>query len=484
MRRTQPPTGAIGRVTILGMVLPLLATACANPCPEPPAPGEDPLVFLSHSKHSRFFETTDVAVGDGVVYTCSGIRSLGVHDASDPERLRYQGKTTFPDHQGWFPRCSHLDLDGDRLLVTARQDELQIDSFAALLDVSDPLDPQALDTMVASGSYEEGALVGDRAVLSAHHDGVEIVEIDGDRLASRGFVGGLGNVTRVAATADGGALVGGQEGAVIRLDADLQPSHQAELGAPVQALLELDDGRIAAAVGSAGVVLLDADLVPLAEWETAGTALRLDQLGSGELLVVNWSDVRIYALEGDDPVLRGVESAFESNDQPRILAGGARDDIVYAGAWEGLYAYRYQAGVSSPELSPGSLSVKVPADGEPQQAELLLANDSAEELLLGELFLPKRWSVVDAPTSIEPWGLVNLLLDFEGAKRKIRGELEICSDDPDERPARVALQAGSSRQGVGDAFPDFDYTGLNDGERHGLAEHAGEVVLLAYFATF
>lgn len=470
-------------MTRSGLFALALLAACDDPCPATGSDG-DALTFLSSSLESRFFETTDAIAGDGVIYTCSGIRSLGVHDASDPERLDYEGKTTFADHQGMFPRCSHLDLQDDRLLVTARQDELQTTAFAALLDVSDPLDPQILDTHATSGSFEEGALVGDRALVTAHNGGLQAFTTGGGTLEPEAEIDGLGNAVRVAATAAGGALVGTQEGAVWRLDDGLVTTHTADLDASVQALLELQDGRVVAALGSAGLAVLDPELVPIAELDTGGTALRLDLLGNGDLLVVNWSDVRVYDVHGEVPELVAVESVFASNDQPRILAGAAQDDLVYAGAWEGVYAYRYLPGLTGPELSTGAVSVKVPGDGHPHDAELILANEGPEELLLTEVRPPRRWSVLDAPDSIEPWGLASLWLRYEGATRKRTSELEICSNDDDERPGHVALQGGSSRIGVGERFPDFDYRGLNDGERHALGDLCGQVVLLAYFATF
>ncbi len=38
--------------------------------------------------------------------------------------------------------------------------------------------------------------------------------------------------------------------------------------------------------------------------------------------------------------------------------------------------------------------------------------------------------------------------------------------------------------GIGDPIPDYDWRDLQSGERIRLAELRGEVVVLAYFATF
>ena len=66
---------------------------------------------------------------------------------------------------------------------------------------------------------------------------------------------------------------------------------------------------------------------------------------------------------------------------------------------------------------------------------------------------------------------------------ELRKELQIWSDDPDDKPLALPLTANRPGFVVGDKPPDV-IAALLDGGTWNLDEQKGKVVLLAYFATF
>ncbi len=445
----------------------------------------DGLAYLGESNAPSFWESTDVEVVGDVAYVCTGVNSLTVHDWDEtPESIEYERQVIFPGSHNFYPRCSHVVAAGDRLVVTSHRDEVQVTPWVALLDIERKDTPVVLDSFSTETPLEQAAVVGDRVFVAAHDAGVLRFDIGGGTLAPSGERAGLGNVARIAPFGSG-LLNGMADGAIRTLGTDLVPGAPLDLGASVQALLDVGDGRAVAALGSAGLALVDvAQGTVLRQIDTRGTALRLDRLGGGDLLVANWSDLRVYSVTSEDLVLRAVDAVFQAGHRPRHLAAGAYGDVVVAGEWSGVHTLRHTPGVDAPELSPDDLLVKVAADGTPQQATLTLRNEGRLPLEVAAVEVPEGWSAAPLPAELAPDEAVDLELTFAGADTPQTGELLIHSDDPDEQPARVGLQAGASAVTIGDGAPDFSYEGLNTGETHTLSDQWGRVVLLSYFGVF
>jgi hypothetical protein len=454
-------------------------------CPADPASEGDALVYLDRSSDtSTFFETTDVAVIGDVAYACTGVRSLSLHDVSDPESPKRLDRIEFGFSHNTFPRCSHVTFAGDRAVVSSHRDEVQPTPWVALLDVSDPASPALLDELGTDESIEQTAIRGDRVWVAAHDDGVLAFDVSGGTLEPDGAVGGLGNVSRVAALPSGVAA-GTITGTLHLLDDGLDPSGSVELESAIQAIEPLGEDRIVVALGSAGLALIDpSGPTVLDQVDTNGTALRLDQVGEGRLLLANWSDLRVYRVVKDRLELLAVDAVFQAGDRPRHLAAGARGDVVVDGEWEGIHTLRYRADVQGPELTPSDLMVAVPADGEAHTVALELANEGQLPLQIERVRYPGMWSGATGEVTIEPGELHELELTFDGANSSEQGDLVIVSDDPDEPEAVVRLVAGGSGIGVGEEAPGFTYTGLNTGELHDLESQRGKVVLLSFFGVF
>ena len=453
---------------VSGMLLLLLA--CDDPCPcdsgEPGVWG-DALEHRSQSDTPSFWETTDVEVVDGAAYTCTGVQGLDVHDTSDAYRVR-RGDDIAPDWMdSRYPRCTHLDSAGDRLVVSAHSDEIQPTPGIAVLDISSPLEPSVLSQAAfPSLDVEEVALVEAGVAVAAHEDGLVLLDEDLDELARVE----LGNVLRVAAFQDG-VVAATAAGEVVRLDGELDEVERWTVPGLPQALLEVD-GKLVVALGSAGLWV---DGVTV---ETHGIALRLDRFETGEVLVANWSDVRVYDVSGTVPELIAVDSVEAADDRPRFLAAGAHGCLAVVGEWTGVHALKYLPERTSPEITLSTALVKVPAEVE-ASVEVRVWNEGQHELLVDDIDLPRGWAASPTTLSIPPGGEATLTLTSDGSGD---GAVRLDTNDVDEPTVEIEAVVGSSGLTVGDEAAAFSYRGLNTGELHTL--EPGKVTLLSYFATF
>ncbi len=473
-------------------MLALLALLALFACDSTPADGStgpetgDALSWLARSDTSTFWETTDaVALGDAV-YTCTGVKSLVVHDASLPAQLHDVETLSFAGSDRIYPRCSHLALDRDRLLVGSRLDEIQPTPWLALVDLSDPLEPTTLDEWASDELLlEQVALDGDQAWVAALDHGVLPVSTAGDTLTPGTPVGGLGTVLRVATTADGLA-VGTAEGQVHWLSRDLDLLGTVSVGAAVQAVQDLGDGRLAVALGSGGLALVDT-VTAACTWrgDTLGTAVRLALLETGELLVANWTDVRLYDVSGAVPRVLAVDHVAAAGSEPRTLAAAAAGDRVYAGEWEGLHVFQLDRNLVGPELTPHDLHLDWAADGAEQTATLTLTNEGQQPLVLDGVDVPDDgWTVYPIEAELLAGASERLTVHYAGGEESQRGALILHTNDPDEPTTAIDLRVGGDGVFVGDPAPDLTATAVNTGETLTLSDQRGKVVILSYFATF
>ncbi len=449
----------------------------------PPAEG-DALVYLGSSDAPGFWESTDVGLAGDAAYVCTGVRSLTVFDASDPGALSTVEQLEFSWSHSQYGRCSHLDTDGDALVVTSEPDEVQPTAGLALLDISTPTAPVTVVDLTSDYALGQPSLGEDRLLVAVADDGVLPFTRTADGLVEGEPVGGLGNVIAVLELGDA-AVAASTAGELFILDADLQTTATVELPGMAVELLELEDGRVAAAMGSLGLAIVDLTTAAVTGTTTTqGTALRLSRLGSGELLVTNWSDVRVYDVTGDTPELVAVDAVFEADWNPRHYGAAALDDLVVVGEWSGVHALRLLPDTVGPELTPSSLALKVPDDGEAHSLELGLLNEGQLELDIDSIDAPSGWAASPGTLTLAPGEERVVTLDFEGASAIDEQRLTIGSNDPDEPSVDINLQIGSDAVFVGDEALDFSYPGVNTGELHTLSDQRGKVVLLSYFALF
>jgi len=445
----------------------------------------DALNHLGRSNTSTFWETTDVDARDDAVYTCTGVQSLVVHDASEPSGMGIAKTITFPDSDVFFPRCTHIDIDGARMVVSSHADEIQTGPFISLLDISEPLSP----TKIVSKGFEntlieEVVVVGERVYVAATTDGLLAYDVGANKFETAGSREGLGTVTRVESV--GERVVAGTTGGQVHvLDAGLDLEVTINLGGAVQAMLDLGGGRMAVALGGQGLAIVDVDSgVVLGQTDTRGQALRLARMPSGRVLLANWTDMRVYDVNGDVPELLAVDAVFQSEDKPRTFGVAFSGENAYAGTWTGLHALRWTDGETSPEMTPSTLEVGVAADGLPADVPFRIDNEGPLDLVVSKVKMPEGWSAEPDAFTVPPGKAQQMVLHHGGSESVRLQEMTIQSDDVDEPRADIALRVGSDSVFIGDEAIDFTYDSLNMPGTWTLSDYRGQVVLLSYFATF
>jgi len=256
----------------------------------------------------------------------------------------------------------------------------------------------------------------------------------------------------------------------------------------------IDGDRAVVALGATGVALLsleDPRQPVLIEIEdTPGSALAVD-LGTAAAYVSDWNDIRVFDLsDRDDLVAIGREPLDPSNAstsaESRTLGIAARDDVIFSSNWTELVSYRYHADRRAPDLvvAPQSLWMADAAPGEPASAAMLLANHGTEPLTVHSVEGTSGITIGWTPDVIEPGqqGAVTVLLEPEDTAQYLGG-VQILSDDPDQPDLDVLVRANGGGIGVGDSVAGMSFVRLDGGVIQ-LADLAGEVILLDYFATF
>ncbi len=466
-----------------------LVVACrrAEPEPQPPPPTgiADALVHRSRSPTSAFWESTDAAARGDVAYVCTGVSSLTLHDMADPDAVEMLDEVRFPLSSFSFPRCSHVDVLGDRLIVASRNDEVQPEAWVALVDVARPRHPVTLDAVgYGEQLVEEATLTATTAWVAATGDGLIAYDISGDALVERGRVPIPGTAIRVDRAPGGGVAVGTAEGQVVLVGEDLQASAPVDVGAQVMGLEALADGRLALALGSSGLGVLDPATGALEVTDTRGTALRLHPIDDRYLAVANWSDLRVFDVSGPVPELRAVDAVYESEDRPRTFSVAASGDRVVAATWTGVHVLTWDPAAVGPEITLSTSEIAAPADGGPHDATVVVTNEGQLPLHVTDLKTPGPWTGQPRAFTLEPGQAQEVAFHTDGSAAVSLDEARFLSDDPDEPKARLLARVGADAVFVGDPALDFTYVALNTGTTHTLSEQRGKVVLLSYFATF
>ena len=114
-----------------------------------------------------------------------------------------------------------------------------------------------------------------------------------------------------------------------------------------------------------------------------------------------------------------------------------------------------------------------------------MRNEGSEPLVVDEIEVTGGPFRVDAASATVAPGATEVLeLVFEPTdSQTASGTLELRSDDPDEPIVRLRLVGNRAGLGVGDPSPEVVVNLLSGGEWR-LSEQRGQVVVLAYFATF
>jgi hypothetical protein len=450
--------------------------------PEPSAGYVDDIVTIGFEKSAEVLETR--AYDDGLVLFCTGTSGLHVvdaRDASQPELLaiKLASPSAYP-----YPRCQHLARSGDVVYVTSRGDELQPTSFVAAFDLSVLPPVEVALTQDASRSYEGIALADGRAYVAAHGAGVAV--LDASSLVSEGSIAGFENAWAVAVHDDYLWVADGQGGLAAAPLAATEASAHVPLDGPAKDVaIHPASSTAYVATGAAGIAVVDvADPntpTLIRHIDTPGSAVAVQVVGD-RLWLADWHEARVYVLDDPhDPTAAGAQRS-----DGRILGIAGRDDLGMLGSWRGLEIVKHDSSAAPPDLRLADERIELGAvdPGTAAAAAVVIHNDGRAPLALLDARIDDPFSILGDLSTIEPGSASAIEVRVTPATdTPLKGTLIILSDDPDEPESRVDIHLNATGLEVGDVVPEVEVE-LTDGQTWRLADAAGEVTLLAYFATF
>ena len=473
-------------------------TEPAVPEPEPPTPGDwlDPVEVLDDWDGPQFSELMDLEVDGELLAFCTAVQGLQLYDISDPADLEFLAAAEFSDGSSAYPRCQHLSFDGQRrIVVTNRGDSIQRDSFLAVLDASTPDAPVELSSMEVDWSPEGSTIVGETLFVSGHDAGLVVLDIAADGSLSETTRVPLENAWQVRVQDDWAYVANGNAGLAV-VDVTNPPAASAvallDLPGPAKDL-EVDGDRLYVALGAAGIATVDisdpAAPVLLDTDDTPGSALGV-ALGDA-LYVADWNELRVFDVTNrDDPRLVAKEPLpLETESGSRTLGIAAAGDVLFSGNWTEMVSYRYFADRTAPDITVEPIFAQLPeaVAGSTSSSVITITNEGSEPLVFTGLDVRDDKLEWDGPVRddvLAPGASVNAVLRYHAENAaSFAGELVIETDDPDQPQIVVTAEANTGGITVGSEFPGATWVDWQ-GDTVSFSEHAGEVVLLSYFATF
>ncbi len=459
-----------------------------------PGTYEDPLETLDRMPGSTFVEILEVRVGTGdQVLFCSGVKGLNIVDASSPNDLENTHQLVSSVGSSSYPRCQHIALADDLIYYSNKGDEIQPRAFVSAWDASQS-PPVETGSWRPEGLTIEGiAAQGQFLYAAVHEGGLKVVENTGTDLVLRGSVAGLTNAWHVAVEGDYAYVADGSTLAVVDVSNPDTPAVVGRVSLPgIGQSVEFDlrTNRAYVAAGQSGVLIVDVtsktEPVVLGAADTGGTALQV-AIDGDFAFVADWNDVRVYDVSDPAaPVLRATERISSDGAFPRVLGVAARDGVVFAGEWTGFYSLRFHADRSAPDMFVSERSIEFGnvAPGQQDAIAVVVGNQGTEDLVAWQVEVSGPFTIDHDSAVIKPGELEVFELLFEPSEDSQQsGQLTIWSDDPDDQPLVSNVTGNRPGVGVGDEPPSVTVQ-LLDGGTWQLDEHQGEVVLLAYFATF
>jgi hypothetical protein len=452
----------------------------------------DQLVQLSRLEGPTFVEILEVRAEDDWVFFCSAVRGLHIVDASDPARMKTIRRLGSSLGSATFPRCQHLASNEAAIFMSNRGDEIQPTSFITAFDRDSGAE---LGSYTEEGHSFEGLAARDGHLLAAAHDhGLIVLAIGNGELTRVGSVGDIGNAWSVAVHAEH-AYVASASGrmSVIDIRQPTAPQLVATLeivGSPQSIAIDAATETAWLAAGASGLigVSIEDPSAPVvsASADTPGSALQVSLDGS-HAFVADWNDVRAFDVSDPGAVSFVASERINVPEQfPRVLGVGAANGVVFMGEWTGLYAYRFSPGKTPDIWSPvRTIDFGSVETGATATAALVLQNFGQAPLVAWDIATTgEAFSVSTTSLVLEPGAADSLEVTFAPTTS---GEQSAClavrSDDPDDQALAIQLRANLPSLGVGDPAPKLEMR-LLDGGTWRLEEQRGNVVVLAYFATF
>lgn len=430
-----------------------------------------------------FAELQDVELVGNLAYVF-GVGGLAVLDISNPEAMIMIGRYEPPGHP--YDRFYRGAVEGSLALGGGREDLLSV------MDLSGFGNPTLKTIIGQTGqSYEGVALRNGIGYACRHSDGLELITFDGSGWpAAQSEVTGLVNSWDVDLMGDYAYVADGAGGlAVVDVADPVAPLHLASMPTSGSATDVVIGGNLAVlCCGSAGIDVfnLDDPTNPLlvGHANTSGLAITAS-ISNSMVYVADWDDVEAFDLtDPSNPLPIGGE-----NTPIRAMGLVARDDIVLVADWSRLRAYR--AGPSTKgdiELNLKSVDFGNVPVGSYRDTTITIGNTGGSNITVSEAVeFSDSYSIISATSFVIPPGQTHALaIRFNHLEPGYAGTfLRITSDDSDEATITLPLSADDSIStlNLGDIAPNFQLEDMT-GVTHSLAQHAGRIVVMAFFANW
>ncbi len=478
------------------------AGRCANF--DPDEPGVDGFVHLAEFSADGpapglGMEVVAVALSSTLAVSCSGLDGLSVWDATHPSEpvALIRGIAPMYAPSAGIPRCSNLALGpgATRVVISHRGDEVTPTSFVAAYDLSEPSAPVQLDSWSTSASMEGVAFDGQDVFVAAHGDGLAQFRL-GETLEA------VTSVTPPGADAWEPAIVSSGVVAVAEGAVGLRLYARGSEGLSVLGAVSLPGSATDLAVHAGrayvstsrgiGVVDISDARAPrlTSTLETEGTPVEVALAGDDLLVVAEWDRLRGYAISETGELHQAFSEEIPTvGPFARVLAVDARRETgdVLVGEWRSPHAYRLQPLGIGPDVlvRPAALEFGKVEPGVAVDRVVVLENHGNRPLQVERISSLVPGISADPPT---------LCVDAGGAKAlevrldpvdadPVRATVSIETNDVDDSAALVRVSANVEGAGIGDTVPRFELRSLA-GEVWRSEDLRGQVVVLAYFATF
>ena len=518
MRKRQPAvTGSVDHVRGFAAALALAAAsaACGPASPRSLEPGafQSPLVRLQQLVGANDHLHTDEVrfrASDGLLFHCS--YNFGVIDARDPARMVYLAQELRHRIPGdrRQPGCIHLAWDGD-VVYTVHRGNIDNPAFLSgwvlQRDAAAPEKLTAIQLPVLQEdgvSYEGIDTANGLIYVALRRHGLGIYRRTPAGFARIGTFAGLDNAWGVRVRGNTAFVTDGLRGLAI-LDVT-HPNNPSLLGRAMidgQARGVAVDGHHAdVSAGAGGLVVVDvSDLrAPKVAGtaRVAGSAIRVDY-SNGLAFVAAWNDARVYDVSnaaaprfiGATRMTRDI--GREEDGRPevtsRTLGVAAHGDVMFAGNWHVIHAFRVHPDRRAPSLvlpeDVNLVDFGPVAPGAKARVPLAVRNQGTEPLEIDDAAIDHAAFTVEPHHLRVPAGeTATFMLTFAPTSSdKTTALLRFSTNDPDNPTRRGYLVANQPGLGVGRRFPDAS-AALVDGARWASTALHGHVALLAYFATF
>jgi peroxiredoxin len=498
-----------------------LVTACAPAGSDTiaasgPGPGafESPLVRLQQlvgeNDHLHIDEVRYRA-DDRRLFQCG--YDFGVIDANDSANMSYLAERlrhAIPG-DGRRPGCIHLAVDGDTVYTVHRgniDNPAFLSGWELLPDAENPgkLAPVQLPVLQEPGvSYEGIDVAGGLIYVALRQNGLGVYEYGESGFERIGTASGLSNAWGVRVRGTTAFVSDGLDGlAVVDVSDPRNPAVRSRVAIGGQARgLAVDGDIVYVAAGSSGLVLVDvSDLddpaVTGRGGAIPGTAMRVD-VADGYAYLAAWTDARVYDVS--DPAAPAFVGAvrmtrdirYDEKGRPpvtsRTLGIAAAGDTVLLGNWHVVYSYRLRPDRLAPNIGlPEAINLLdfgTVAAGGTGVIPVAVTNQGTAPLTVTDVRADNpAFSVEPRQMRLAPGESRAVEIRYAAADAgHATGILEFVSDDPVEPVRKGFVTASLPGLGLGKPMPEVRLN-LVDGGQWTSADHQGEVMLLAYFATF